>query len=107
MRKQIFNFRKYYLSIFATERKEGRPQRGYWNKKRRRNNMHTVLGYIIRRTDFFNRFILSDQLFLFLHIWGGIFSFVFQIKNVICWLVVHFTQCCNIKFKYFNNKKIK
>jgi len=33
--------------------------------------MHTVLGYIIRRTDFFNRFILSDrkqQLFLYLHV---------------------------------------
>lgn len=33
-----FNFRKYYR-IFATKRKEGRPQRECWSKKRRRNDI--------------------------------------------------------------------
>lgn len=51
-----FNFRKYYR-IFATMRKEGRPQRGCWSKKRRRNNI-PFQSYSHR--------LLADPLFVFL-----------------------------------------
>lgn len=43
-----FNFRKYYR-IFAIKRKEGRPQRGRWNKKKKKKRYVYIGPRIMHR----------------------------------------------------------